>query len=59
MFRAGFETIGAVLRDGFVPGRGLKRECGRNIFLWRGILHPPRGIVPSINMDSKDDFLVR
>jgi len=32
VFRAGFETIGAVLHGGFVPGRGLRREHGRNIF---------------------------
>ena len=49
---AGFETIAAVLRSGFVHGRGLRRENGRNIFLRREILHPPEGNVPSINKEK-------
>ena len=32
MFRAGFETIGAVLRGGFGLGRGLRGKSGRKIY---------------------------
>ena len=48
-----FETLEAVLRGGFVPGRGLRGERSRNLFLRREVLHPPEGNVPSINMDNR------